>query len=259
MTATPAGYRFADEGGDALEAPCGPLPPEHLMWRVAGTPDADHFAASGRQSVADVERALAVFDTSLASARKILDFGCGSGRILRWLGDLQGVAVHGCDIDEEATAWVRANLPYVDVETSGELPPLPYADDAFDVVFSHSVFTHLPEDYQDVWLAELGRVVRPDGLVVLSTSGEHAFEAFRASLIGAGADPGEWDRLYREKGFVYVADDSWQDGPFPDFYHSTFHSPPYVFEHWSRLARVRAYIARGALDYQDVVVLSPRE
>ena len=34
------------------------------------------------------------------------------------------------------------------------LPPLPFADGAFDLVIVISVFTHLPRDSQDAWLAE---------------------------------------------------------------------------------------------------------
>lgn len=225
------------------------------MWRVAGTSDGEHFHSSGSQSLADLENALSAVGTTLTAARTMLDFGCGCGRILRWLNGLQNVALHGCDIDPEATTWVSENLPYVRVTRNAELPPLPYDDHSFDLVFNHSVFTHLPEDYQDAWLAELSRVVRPEGLAVLTVAGEHAFDGFRKTWLDAGADPAHWARLYREKGLVYIEEDNWRDGPFPDFYHSTFHAPWYVFEHWSRFLRIEAYIPRGALDFQDVIVL----
>jgi hypothetical protein len=56
----------------------------------------------------------------------------------------------------------------------------------------------------------------------------------------------------------YTKDDQW--GPdFPDFYHSAFHSTRYVFDHWSKFLRVAQYIPRGALDYQDMVVLRKLE
>lgn len=228
------------------------------MWRVAGTPSPEHFDSSGRRSVGDIERALGAVGSTLVEHRTMLDFGCGSGRILRWLDGLSDVALYGCDVDDEAVAWVDANLPFVEVTTNAGLPPLPHGDDSFDLVFNHSVFTHLPEDYQDAWLAELSRVVRPDGFVVLTVAGDHPFDGFRTSWIEAGADPAPWERLYREKGFVYVEDDSWRGGPFPDFYHSTFHAPWYVFEHWSRFLRIQAYVVRGALDFQDMVVLRPK-
>ena len=228
------------------------------MWRVAGTPDAPHFVRSGRQSVVDLGRSLAAVGSSLTEHRSLLDFGCGCGRVVRWLDGLSpDVVLHGCDIDAEAVAWVEEHLPHVRATVNDGLPPLPYATDSFDLVFNHSVLTHIPEHYQDAWLEELGRVVRPDGFVVLTVSGDRPFAEFRESVVDAGRDPQPWDRLYRERGFVYVEEDGWVDGPFPGFYHTTFHAPWYVFEHWSRFLEVRAYVVRGALDFQDVVVLRP--
>ena len=65
-------------------------------------------------------------------------------------------------------------------------------------------------------------------------------------------------RDFDEKGFVYITEDSYQYGPFPDFYHSTFHSPAYVFRHWNRFMEVEAYIVRGSLGFQDFVLLRRR-
>ena len=235
------------------------MPGEELIWRVTGARSVTHFHESGARSVEDISRGLAAVGSSFAEHARILDFGCGCGRILRWLDDLEPeVELHGCDIDSEAVAWVAANLPRVHVVRNDGKPPLPYDDDFFDLVFNHSVFTHLPEDLQDDWLAELNRITRPDGLLVLTVSGDHPFEGFRQSLLDGGADPAHWDRLWETGRLVYVEDDSWVGGPFPDFYHSSFHPPRYVFEHWSRFLEIRAYIVRGALDFQDLIVLRPK-
>jgi hypothetical protein len=63
--------------------------------------------------------------------------------------------------------------------------------------------------------------------------------------------------LYIKKGLVYNREDSWQDGPVPDLYHKTIHAPWYVFEHWKRFFEIRSYLVRGALEFQDLVVLEP--
>jgi hypothetical protein len=76
--------------------------------------------------------------------------------------------------------------------------------------------------------------------------------------VAAAAEGGDahWVReaLGRD-GIVFVKDDVYVGGPFPDFYHSTFHAPWYVFEHWGRFFTVRGYLPRRALDFQDAVVL----
>lgn len=56
------------------------------------------------------------------------------------------------------------------------MPPLPYANDRFDLVLGFSVFSHLREKAQQIWLQELRRVMTPNGLAVLSTLGEYAFQ-----------------------------------------------------------------------------------
>jgi SAM-dependent methyltransferase len=235
------------------------VPGEELIWRVTGARSVTHFHESGARSVEDISRGLAAVGSSFAEHARILDFGCGCGRILRWLDDLGSeVELHGCDIDSEAVAWVAANLPHVHVVQNDGMPPLGYDDDFFDLVFNHSVFTHLPEGLQDEWLAELNRITHPDGLLVLTVSGDHPFAGFRQSLLDVGADSAPWDRIYEAGRLVYIEDDSWVGGPFPDFYHSSFHPPRYVFEHWGRFLEIRAYIVRGALDFQDLIVLRPR-
>ena len=51
----------------------------------------------------------------------------------------------------------------------------------------------------------------------------------------------------------------WVGGPFPDFYHSTFHAPWYIFEHWSKIFEIKAYVVRGSLDFQDLLLLRRRD
>lgn len=229
------------------------------MWRVTGVRDATYFDASGSQSVDDIHHALGSVGSSLTSHRRVLDFGCGCGRILRWLQPRVGVELHGCDIDVEAIAWVAEHLPHARCVVSDALPPLPHEADYFDLVYNHSVFTHLPETYQDAWLAELNRITRPGGLVLLTVSGDHPFAGFCQTWLDAGADPASYERRYHEHGLVYIEDDSWTGGPFPDFYHSTFHAPWYVFEHWTKFLDLKAYLVRGALGFQDMLVLQSRK
>jgi hypothetical protein len=105
---------------------------------------------------------------------------------------------------------------------------------------------------QDAWLSELVRVVRPGGLLVLSVQGDSAFE-----MVSEGWDPARVAArrtVLETDGFLYVTEDQ-VGSAFPDFYRTTFHATWYVFAHWAQRFRMRAYYPRGALSFQDVVVL----
>jgi SAM-dependent methyltransferase len=152
-------------GGRRIVVDGPPLPSRRLMVRVAGTADADWFVRGGRAGY-DAIAAHAPLD----EIRSVLDFGCGCGRVIRWWHDFPG-DVAGSDIDPHAIAWCRRNLPFARFETNGLAPPLAFADGSFDLVYALSVFTHLTADLQLAWRDELRRVLRPGGLLLLTTHG----------------------------------------------------------------------------------------
>jgi SAM-dependent methyltransferase len=157
-----------------------PLPPRRLMVRVAGTPDADWFLRSGRVSADTVREAATRHGRPLESVGSLLDFGCGCGRVTRWWQELDA-DVHGSDVDAPAVAWCRANLAFGHFALNDLAPPLRYGDSTFDLVYAFSVLTHLTEELQRPWLRDLRRVLRPGGLLVLSTHGERYLERLSAA------------------------------------------------------------------------------
>jgi len=235
-----------------------PFPGKKLALRVAGTADRSWFFESGRRSVEELRHVVALAGKPLEEYGDALDFGCGCGRMLLWLDDLpgKGVRLHGCDIDRDAIGWVEKHLPYVDVVANDPLPPLPYPDASFDLIFNHSVFTHIDEERQDAWLTELVRVGRPGASIVLTVHGESAFAAHERQLREHGVDPAKKRNQLERDGILFLPEGR-QEG-FPDWYAATFHTTAYVLEHWSRWLRVRAYVFEGALGYQDTVLLERR-
>jgi SAM-dependent methyltransferase len=142
-----------------------PLPPRRLMVRVAGTGDADWFLRGGRAGYDAIAA-----HVSLGDIRSVLDFGCGCGRVTRWWSDFPG-QVAGSDVSAPAVAWCRENLPFARFEENALAPPLVFDDQSFDLVYALSVFTHLTGDLQVAWRDELRRVLRPGGLLLLTTHG----------------------------------------------------------------------------------------
>ena len=233
------------------------LPPLDLILMVTGVGDEKWFSESGMRSVDDIGRSLAAIGKTLDDYTDVLDFGCGPGRIARWLLQRPNMKLTGIDIQRPMIEWCRDNLPTGCFEVGPPLPPTAFDDASFDLVLNHSVFTHLDERYQDEWLAELARITRADGTLVLSFSGEMPFAQLEASVRDEHPTvAAAWREQLERDGILFITEDT--DLGFPDFYHSTFHKPAYVLEHWQQWFELLAYIPRNNLEFQDVVVMGPR-
>jgi cyclopropane fatty-acyl-phospholipid synthase-like methyltransferase len=97
----------------------------------------------------------------------VLDFGCGWGRVTRYFDRV--LDLWGVDVQEKAIAACRETIPFARFKQVEPLGPAPFADDAFDLVYAFSVFTHLSEQSHRIWLDELRRVLKPDGLLIVTT------------------------------------------------------------------------------------------
>src|SRR6476659_8417389 len=83
-----------------------PLPPESLRQRVHGAADVESFLAVGRQCAHDIIAGLKRIGRAPNSFESVLDFGCGCGRVLRWLApELTPASLFGTDIDRQAVGW----------------------------------------------------------------------------------------------------------------------------------------------------------
>jgi SAM-dependent methyltransferase len=143
-----------------------PVPPPHLLL---GHADAAQFLSWGEQHFSTMEGILRRSGYAPARGQRILDFGCGSGRLIRWL---RGVAddseIWGVDIRAEHVLWCREHLqPPFHFAVTTVVPHLPFEDRYFDLIHAGSVFTHI-DDLVDSWLLELRRLLKPGGRLYLT-------------------------------------------------------------------------------------------
>jgi SAM-dependent methyltransferase len=146
-------------------------PPPHLVYLTFGSTSYEDYYVTGRER-ADWVTALGE-KANPPNLRRICEWGCGTGKTVRHLvtGDPQ-LRVYGTDYDPRVIRWCAANIPNAMFTRNQLDPPLPFDDDFLDILYSFSVYTHLPPDLQARWLAEQLRVVRPGGLVSLSVHGD---------------------------------------------------------------------------------------
>jgi SAM-dependent methyltransferase len=220
------------------------LPPEGLRFRVGGSSDPERFRDVGRRSVRAIEGGLALLDRRVGECERVLDFGCGCGRTLIAFGEQYPLdRFHATDIDAEAVGWCCDHLPLATCGVNEALPPLPYPDDYFDLIYAVSVFTHLDEERQFRWLTELRRICKPGGAAIVSLHGDRCVQ----HMVPTKADQ------VREEGILFDVSDGFK-GMYPEWYQMTFHSEDYVREQFAEFFAVVGYLPR-AIDYQDIVVL----
>lgn len=102
----------------------------------------------------------------LSPGSAVLDAGCGVGTFSRFLAD-QGLAVTGVDIAANAVAHARKRYPELEFHAAALEAGLPFKDARFAAVWCSEVLEHLFDVHAA--LTELNRVLRPGGLLVLTT------------------------------------------------------------------------------------------
>lgn len=229
-----------------------PFPPETMAHRAGGLLTEEilaEYIGLGRNVKRLIESQLPA-DWSWEGTRT-LDFGCSAGRVLRQFEpETEAGEFWGCDIDEEAIAWVQENLsPPFHAFTVKPTAEIAQPDGFFNLIYAISVFTHITDQWSG-WLLEMHRTLAPGGLVIASFLGEgmiqqSANEEWDGDLIGMNVirDAETWDR----------------GGPI------VFHSAWWLREHWGRAFEIvhiqesTAPDGRPTPGSHGIVVLRKRE
>jgi SAM-dependent methyltransferase len=214
-----------------------PLPPSALREYVGRTPPGEDsetfYLEAGRRSRARIEQLLP--DRWTWPGRRVLDFGCGAGRVLRHFVDVAGEAeVWGCDIDAASIEWLDEHLvPPLHVARIAEDGRLPHTDGSFDAIWALSVFTHLAGNWAD-WLLELRRVLRDDGVLIATFLNEGMRPLWDEVTGGAPWNP---DRF----GMAVFGEDAPWDSGGP----TVFLSEWWLRAHWGRAFEIDQLATSG--------------
>jgi SAM-dependent methyltransferase len=126
----------------------------------------------------------------VGAGERVLDLGCGDGAFAAALV-AAGAEVDAADVAEEALRRARGRAPGARVRLVGEGEPLPYPEDAFDVVWLGETLEHVA-DVAGL-LAEVRRVLRWGGTLLVTTPDQPrvavALEALRGRPLEARLDP----------------------------------------------------------------------
>lgn len=149
------------------------LPPAELRFLVAGTDDILQFLKLGHLGADCIVSLLRANGVDLNSLRRILDFGCGCGRVSRFLSKMLDSEVDGTDLNPRLIAWLSQNSRKGRFFLNQLMPPTRHDDNSYDLLYALSVYTHLPEKEQSAWIKEFSRIVKRGGYVIVTTHGKH--------------------------------------------------------------------------------------
>ncbi len=96
--------------------------------------------------------------------KKVLDIGCGTGRLIRFMSD-RGAEVSACDISDGMLNIVRKKFPKIET-VNAEMEELPFKDGIFDIAMASFVIVHL-KDLNEAF-EEVYRVLKDGGCFVLT-------------------------------------------------------------------------------------------
>lgn len=160
-----------------------PVPPESLRSTACGAGSQHSHLYS---SVEDFETVIDLWevygDGPLPEVGAIFDFGCGCGRLMRWISlNHPAEQCLASDVRAASVEWCSENLRgrYF---VNDPQPPLQLEDASVDLIIALSVFSHLHRSSNLAWLRELARVCKPGRLMLLSTHGAFSLAVIRRSV-----------------------------------------------------------------------------
>jgi SAM-dependent methyltransferase len=186
----------------------------------------------------------------LSGSSKVLDFGCGWGRLIRFfLKDVEPSNLWGVDPHGGAIAACKETNKWCNFQLNDPFPPSSFPSAEFDLIYSYSVFSHLSEETHNRWLVEFNRILKPGGILIATTL-NRAFiewsaqtrkkenldsEAKRPDVATAFEDTDHWLSAYDSGEFCFglLPDSGYNRGQEHPFFGQACIPEAYVRKHWT--------------------------
>jgi len=114
--------------------------------------------------------------------KKVLDIGCGTGRIIPDLLDKNAI-VTGADISTEMLKIAQEKFPKVNF-VEADIRKLPFKDDSFDFVIAAFVIVHLKQVELENAFDEVYRVLKPGGKFILTNINQKKAPKLKVKNLG---------------------------------------------------------------------------
>jgi ubiquinone/menaquinone biosynthesis C-methylase UbiE len=207
------------------------------------------------------------FGSGFNFENKLLDFGCGWGRFLRFFRkDFKLENLYGVDIDPDILEICRKTKVEGSLSRIYPTSALSFPQNYFDTVIAYSVFTHLPENIHLHWMKELAKVTKPGAIFAFTLESErfiNFIESIDSSNLESGWHAGlasykpmldQYRSMYSKGEFVYLPTGG-GDYREAEVYGDAIVSKNYIENKWSDYFELIEYIDDGSKFWQAVVIV----
>jgi len=142
------------------------------------------YFISGKKNTGVFWRLVKKFSPSLIEGKKILDYGCGHGRMTRHMRNFfQPMAIVAADVLSDGVDFCAKEFDTFPFVISNE-NPISKLNETVDVIIAVSVFSHLPRASFEANMGGLSTVLSKDGLLMFTANGEQWRENHKITLDG---------------------------------------------------------------------------
>lgn len=205
--------------------------------------------------------------SNIDKTTKLLDVGCGWGRIIRFfMKDIGPGNLYGCDVSKKIIDICKTSFHgELDFQLIKPLPVTPYENEFFDIIEGYSVFSHLSSFAVLHWMNEYFRILKPGGMLAMTVWKESRFDYIQKLQREAAKSP-ESERylyllqsslsenciferdVYKKSGFVFIPYSS----DLESTYGEAFVSPTTLVSQWQTMFD---HITNFELDVEQQIVI----
>lgn len=165
----------------------------------------EHYFNTGLSGIQCIEGARLAANKDTSSIKKILDFGCGYGRVLRYIKSAFPTSeIYSSDLNKDAVDYCAETFNIVPIYSSKNSSEIKITE-SFDLIWVGSLFTHLDSKHWPGYIRLFESILNEAGILIFTVHGRNTISAIEDGKFRIN----EVDKIrmineYNDTGFSYV-------------------------------------------------------